>query len=183
MTMDTSPRTNRLIPADVLTSGYRIVGKVMVSSNGVTGLLNDPTHSYMEIHDARLARIHMPTKLVDHFEVVRLFKQKIFAIAMPRREDLGPQALLRGGFGTINEIAVRLTAQVYEIEGTLEVPGRFDFTAVMAEGSREFVPIFNAIVTGILIPNVRVESPGMLFNRRQVDLVAMQAQRVKTQSA
>ena len=29
--------------------------------------------------DARLARLHMPTKLVDHFEVVRLVKTKIMA--------------------------------------------------------------------------------------------------------
>ncbi len=182
MTMDTSPRTQRHLPADILTSGYRIVGKVMVSTNGVMGLMNDPTHSYMEIHDARLARIHMPTKLVDHFEVIRLFKQRIFAISMPRREDLGPQGLVRGGFGAVNPYAVRLTAQVYEIDGTLELPGRFEFMSLMAEGTREFVPIFDAVVTGILIPNLRVESPGMLFNRRQVDLLALQSQRVKTQS-
>ena len=182
MTMDTSPRTQRHLPADILTSGYRVVGKVMVSTNGVMGLMNDPTHSYMEIHDARMARIHMPTKLVDHFEVIRLFKQRVFAIAMARREDLGPQAVVRGGFGAVKEILVRLTAQVYEIDGKLEVPGRFDFTAIMAEGSRDFVPIFDATLTGILIPNLRVESPGMLFNRKQVDLLALQGQRVKTQS-
>jgi len=182
--MDTSPRTHRFLPADILTSSYRVVGKIMVTSNGVMGVMNDPTHTYIEVHDARLARIHMPTKLVDHFEVVRLFKQHVFAIALARREDLGPQAVVRGGFSAVTEYPVRVTTQVYEIEGKIEVSGgRFEFSVLMAEGSRDFVPIFGSVLTAILIPNLRVESPGMLFNRNQVDLMALLGQRVKVQSS
>lgn len=182
MAMETSPRTHRFLHADILTSSYRVVGKVSVSTNGVMGLLNDPTRSYMEVMDARLARIHMPTKLVDHFDVIRMFKQQIFAIALARREDLGPQAVVRGGFASVTEYPVRLTTQVYELDGKVEYPGRFDFSALMAEGSRDFIPIFDAILTAILIPTLRVESPGMLFNRKRVDLLALQGQRVKVQN-
>jgi hypothetical protein len=183
MTMDTSPRTHRFLPADILTSSYRVVGKIMVSTNGAMGMLNDPTHSYMEVHDARLARIHMPTKLVDHFEVVRMFKNQIFSVALSRREDLGPQAVVRGGFASVTEYPVRVTTQVYEIDGTIEAPGRFDFSALLAEGTRDFIPIYDAVLSAILIPNLRVESPGMLFNRKQVDLLGLQGQRVKIQNA
>ena len=52
----TSPRTHRFISVDVLTTSYRIVGKTMVSSTGVIGMINNPNSSFMEIHDARLAR-------------------------------------------------------------------------------------------------------------------------------
>ena len=180
--MDTAPRTHRMLPVDILTSSYRVVGKVSVSTNGVMGVMNDPTHTYMEVVDARLARIHMPTKLVDHYEVIRMFKHQIFAVALPRREDLGPQGVVRGGFAKVTEYPVRLTTQVYEIEGKVEYPGRFDFSALMAEGSRDFVPIFDAVLTAILIPTLRVESPGMLFNRKQVDLLGLQGQRVKAQA-
>jgi hypothetical protein len=180
--MDTATRTHRFLPVDILTSSYRVVGKVSVSTNGVMGLMNDPTHTYLEVLDARLARIHMPTKLVDHYEVIRMFKRQVFAIALPRREDLGPAAVVRGGFASVTEYPVRLTTQVYEIEGKIEYPGRFDFSALMAEGSRDFIPIYDVILTAILIPTLRVESPGMLFNRTRVDLLALQGQRVKTQS-
>jgi hypothetical protein len=180
--MDTAPRTHRFLPVDILTSSYRVVGKVSVSTNGVMGVMNDPTHTYMEVMDARLARIHMPTKLVDHYDVVRMFKRQIFAIALARREDLGPQAVVRGGFASVTEYPVRVTTQVYEIEGKVEYAGRFDFSALMAEGTRDFVPIFDATLTAVLIPNLRVESPGMLFNRTQVDILGLQGQRVKTQS-
>jgi hypothetical protein len=182
MAMDTSPRTYRFLPADILTSGYRVVGKIMSTSNGVMGMLNDVTHSSMEVHDARLARLHMPTKLVDHFELVRMLKQHIYAVCMGRREDLGPQALVRGGYTNIKEFPVRITTQMFEIEGILEIPGRFDFAALVGEGSREFIPIFNATLTAILIPSLRVESAGMLLNRRQIDLLGLLNQRVKPES-
>jgi hypothetical protein len=179
MTMDTSPRTYRFLAADILTAGYRVVGKIMITHMGAMGMLNDTTHSAMEIHDARMARLHMPTKLVDHFEMVRMLKNHIYVVAMARREDLGPQALVRGGYSNINEYPVRVTTQMFEIEGTLEIPGRFDFPALMAEGTRNFIPIFNATLTAILLPNLKVESAGMLINRRQVDLMALISQRAK----
>jgi hypothetical protein len=178
----TSPRTYRFLAADVFTSGYRVVGKIMVTSHGAMGLMNDPTRSAIEVNDARMARLHMPTKLVDHFEIVRMMKKHVYAVCLTRREDLGPQAMVRGGYTSVIEYPIRITTQMYEIEGIMELPGRFDFTALIADGSRDFLPIFNATLTAILIPALRVESPGMLVNRTQVDVMALLNQRVKPEN-
>lgn len=177
--MDTTPRTYRFLPADVYTAGYRIVGKVMVSTHGLLGILNDSTKSHLELHDARLARIHMPTKLVDHFEVVRLVKSQIFAICAARREDLGPTGIQRTGYTNISVLPARLTTNVYELEGKLEVAGRFDFAVMISDKARNFIPLYEASLTAILLPNLKVESPGILFNREKVDLLALLGQRVK----
>jgi hypothetical protein len=177
--MDTSPRTYRFLPADVYTSGYRVVGKIMVSTNGIMGILNDITKSHLEMHDARMARIHMPTKLVDHFEVIRLVKAQIFAICAARREDLGPSGIQRGGYSNVTEMPARLTTHVYEIEGKLPVAGRFDFAMIIADKTRNFIPIYEAVLTAILIPNLKAESPGILFNREKVDILALLGQRAK----
>jgi hypothetical protein len=177
--MDSSPRTYRFLPADVYTSGYRVVGKIMVSTHGLMGILNDNTKSHLEIHDARLARIHMPTKLVDHFEVVRLIKSQLFAVCAARREDLGPTGIQRGGYSSISVLPARLTTHVYELEGKLEVAGRFDFAIMIADKARNFIPLYEAVLTAILIPNIKVESPAILFNREKVDLVALLGQRIK----
>jgi len=182
MALDASPRTYRFLTTDILTSGYRAVGKIMVTSHGAMGMLNDPTRSAIEVTDARLARLHMPTKLVDHFEMIRMMKRHIYAVCLPRREDLGPQGIVRGGFTNVVEFPIRVTTQMFEIEGIMELPGRFDFTSLINEGTREFLPIFNATVTGILIPNLRVESAGMLVNRNQIDLMALLNQRVKPEN-
>lgn len=180
--MDTSPRTYRHISADILTSSYRVVGKIMVTNHGAMGMMNDPTRSAIEVSDSRLARLHMPTKLVDHFEIVRMMKKHVYAVCLPRREDLGPHATVRGGYTTVIEYPVRVTTQMFEIEGIMELPGRFDFAALMSDGKGDFLPIFNATLTAILLPNLRVESAGMLINRTQIDLMALLNQRVKDEN-
>jgi hypothetical protein len=177
--MESSPRTYRFLPADMYTAGYRIVGKMMVASGGVMGIMNDITKSHLEIHDARLARIHMPTKLVDHFEVVRLVKTHIFALCAARREDLGPTSMVRGAYTNIAPLPARMTTNVYEIDGKLEIAGRFDFSALISDKTRNFIPVFDATLSAILIPNLRVESPAVLFNREHVDMVALLNQRAK----
>ena len=171
--------TQRLINADFLTSSYRVVGKIMVPNTGLMGLMNDGTNSFMEVLDARLARLHMPTKLVDHFEVIRLVKSQVFTVCMSKREDIGPQALARGGYVRLAEYPVRVVTQVYELNGILEWAGRFDFSTIMVEGTREFVPLYSALVNAILIPSFKIESEAILFNRSQVDLLALKTQKIE----
>ena len=179
MSAEPTTGSQRLIPADFLTSGYRIVGKILVPSSGIMGLMNDTTNSFTEILDAKLARLHMPTKLVDHFEVVRLVKTQVFAVCLSRREDLGPQALTRGGYVRVTDYPIRVTSQVFELEGNLEWAGRFDFSTIMVEGTREFVPLYAGTLTAILIPTLKIESAALLFNRRHVDLLALKNQRIQ----
>jgi hypothetical protein len=133
----------------------------------------------VELHDARMARIHMPSKLVDHFEVVRLVKSQIFAICAARREDLGPSQLQRGGYSSVTAIPVRLTTQVYEIEGKIEVAGRFEFSTMIADKARNFIPVYEASLSAILIPNLKAESPAILINREKLDILALLGQRAK----
>jgi hypothetical protein len=171
--MPESNVTHRLLSADFLTLSYRVVGKVMVTNAGVVGMLNDKTTSFMEVVDAKLARIHMPTKLAGEYEIIDLVKTNLFAVCLTRREDVGPQVLARGGYENLVKYTIRVTSQVYELEGTLERIGRFDFAAIMVEGVHDFVPLYNATLTAILIPQLRIESPAILFNLRQVDLLAL----------
>ncbi len=119
--------SQRAIPADFYTPSYRIVGKVLVPNTGLMGLVNDQLTSFMEIVDARLARVHMPSKLVDHYEVVRIVKSQIFAIALTRREDIGPQALARGGYVRLNQYPVRIATPSMNCAGRWNKAGRFDF--------------------------------------------------------
>jgi hypothetical protein len=177
--MDTSQRTYRFLPVDIYTGGYRIVGKLMISTNGIMGIINDTTKSHIEINDARLARIHMPSKLVDHYEVVRLVKTQIHVVCAVRREDLGPTGIVRGGYSNIAELPARIATSTFELEGKLQVAGRFDFVTMLADKTRNFIPMFDVTLTAILLPNLKVESPGILFNREKIDMLAFLSQRAK----
>ena len=178
--MPEATATHRQLLADFLSSSYRVVGKVMIPNAGLLGMMNDPTSSYVEVIDAKLARVHMPTQLVGAYDLIALFKANLFAVCLTRREDLGPYALSRGGYQTLTNYIVRITTQVYELEGTLEWSGRFDFASIMAESIRDFIPLYKATLTSILIPKLRVESPAMLFNRRHMDLLAVTQEKKPT---
>ena len=177
MSLANASRTHHFVPIDLLTTSYRVVGKMLVSNTGVVGKLNDPNTSFMEIHDAKLARIHMPTKLADHFEVVRLTKDRLLLASLSRREDIGPQALARGGYASTTPHEVWITIQNFEMEGAIEWQGRFDFRVLMAEGTRDFIPLYDANVVGTLIPTLKIQSSAMLFNRTQVNLFGLLNQR------
>lgn len=165
--------TYRNIAADFLTPSYRLVGQMMVPTSGLIGTLNDTNTSFMEVLEAKLARVHMATKLVGEYKVVDLVKRNVFAVCLTRREDVGPQALARGGYQNLLKYEIRVTTPVYELTGTLEWAGRFDFASVMVEGTREFIPLYDATLTAILIPQLKIESPAVLFNRTHVDLLAL----------
>lgn len=177
MSLSNPSRTHHFVPIDLLTTSYRVVGKMLVSNTGVVGKLNDPSTSFMEIHDAKLARIHMPTKLADHFEIMRLTKERLLLASLSRREDIGPQALARGGYANTTQHEVWLTVQDFEMKGAIEWQGRFDFRVLMTEGTRDFIPLYDANVVGTLIPTLKIQSSAMLFNRKQVNLLGLLNQR------
>jgi hypothetical protein len=114
----------------------------------------------------------MPTKLVGEYQMIDVVKTNVFAVCLSRREDVGPAALARGGYSKLYYYPIKVATPVYELEGTLEWAGRFDFAAVMMQGIRDFVPVYDTVLTAILIQSLRVESPAVLFNRRQVDFLA-----------
>ncbi|MEA2007760.1 MAG: hypothetical protein U9O54_01450 [Chloroflexota bacterium] len=129
----------------------------------------------MKIKNVTMARIHMPDKLVKEVDTLRLVKDQIHLICLQRRQDVGPQALARGGFDRVQNYDIEITTPAYEYEGMLEWAGRFDFSTVMVEGIRNFVPIYDARIRAVLFPNVKIKSPAVLFNRKQVaTLLALQ---------
>jgi hypothetical protein len=168
--MPESIPTHRSVPADFLTGSYRVVGQVMVPGTGMVGILNDMTTSLIQVVDVKLARVHMATKLVGEYRAIDVVKPNLYAVCLTRREDVGPQALARGGFQQRMNYALRITTAVYELEGTLEWPGRFDLASILLEGENTFVPLYDATLKAILIPQLTIESPAILLNRRMVDL-------------
>ena len=166
------PLTTRLIQVDVFTASYRIVGKVRIGSTGLIGLLNDSTTSYLRIHGAVLARLHMPTKLAARYEFAELTKRGIHAVCVRSREDLGSPALLRGGFSHVMRYRVVAVSQVFEYRGVFKWTGKFDPAAILVEGTNDFLAFYDADLQAVLFPALWAEAPAMLINRRKIDIFA-----------
>jgi hypothetical protein len=159
------------IMVNFLTSSYRVIGKVNIGSSGLVGLLSNQTTSIVEASDVSMARIHEPRVLANKLQMVRMVKHGIVAVGVGRREDLGPQSIARGGFGRLTEYQVRCVTSSYEFEGVLEWAGRFNISAILSEGSNIFIPLYNVKLRAIRYPDLSMESPAMVVNRRKIDII------------
>lgn len=163
----------RQITVDVLTPSYRIVGKIQVTHTGMIGVLNDRTTSVMQVREASLARLDSPTKLADRFRMMRVVKTRVYAVCLGRKEDVGSAAWARGGYGYQHDYPMRIVSPVFELDGIFKWSERFDLHAIMVEGTRDFLPLYDAEVRTVLLPNFRMETPAVMFNRTCMDAVAL----------
>ncbi len=157
---------------DVLTSSHRIVGLVGVTA-GILAVLADHTTSFMDIREARMGRISLGNKLGQALPQVRVVRSQILALSLDRREDIGPQVGPRPAYGRTFKYNVRLTTPVYEMEGTLDWPGSFDFSIMMTDGTCDFIPLYDASLGAIHIPELLIQCPVILFNRTFISTLVM----------
>jgi hypothetical protein len=163
----------RFIPVDFLTSSHYIFGQIKVFNAGVMGILSDPNASYIEISEASIARVQTPDQVINYAPAMWIAKERLVALCLNRREHVGPQAVLRGGYARIFEYPVHVTTTVYELRGILEWAGRFEFSVLMGEGKNAFFVLHKAVLVSTLFPKLKIEKEAMVFNRLFLDTLMM----------
>ena len=160
-----SPIANRLIPAEILTSSHYIFGQIKVIQSGLVGMLTDMTTSYIEVDEASLAPIHKPSSVMNYAPQLYMVRSEIAAVSLRKREYMGLQGVMKGGFQRLIPYPVQISTRTYDITGTLEWSGRFEFSALITEGTSFFIIVYDAVLTAPLFPDIRLESPVMVINR------------------
>jgi hypothetical protein len=171
------------ISVEIYTASHRVLGRAHPGATGLSSYLNIPTTSYVEIKGAHLMRLHQPGRLVARHPTLWLVKGEIVVILLSSRAEIGPISYARGGYSSAVPHWVRIIMGGYELQGSVETPGKFNFGSLMFEGDSIFFPIYQAILSAILFPNVRGEAPAMLINRHMVDAVALLSKDEIPQSA
>ena len=175
MTVSLPPGTVRdVISGDFFTPGYRLTGKLNVGHPGLFRQLNDTTSSLAEIQDVYLSRAIEPGKILTHFSVVRVPKNRLELALVSRREDVGPLGVARGGFAKVHEHPVLVATSNFEIRGILEQPGRLDVPVVLFEGSAKFFLLYKATIVALFAPEVQFTAAAVLVNRSRIDLFCAQ---------
>lgn len=160
-----SPISNRLIPAEILTSSHYIFGQIKVIQSGLLGMLTDTTSSFLEINDASIAPIQKPSSVMNYASQLYMVRSEVAAVCLSKREYMGLQGVMKGGFQRLFPYPVQITTRTYEIKGTLEWSGRFEFSALITEGTSNFFIIYDATLTAPLYPELKLETPIILLNR------------------
>ncbi len=161
-----SPIANRLIPAEILTCSHYIFGQIKVIQSGLVGMLTDMTTSFVEVNDASIAPIHKPSSVMNYASQMYLVRSEIAAVSLRKRDYMGLQGVLKSGYQRLIPYPVQISTRTYDVSGTIEWSGRFEFSALITEGTSYFITVYDAILTAPLYPDLRFESPVMLLNRK-----------------
>lgn len=169
------PSASRAIVANFFTASYRIIGKVDVGNSGLLGVLSDPSTSLIQLSDASTARLNEPKKLADRYNTLQIVKRGLIAVALSQREEVGPDTASYSGSGytRINKYPIRLISSLFEMQGTLEWAGRFELAAMLTAGAGDFFPLYEAKLRAIEHPELELDSPAIVFNRRKLDLISL----------
>lgn len=157
------------VPVELITPHYHVKGKIAVTSAGLIGAINESSGSSIEILDAWLSRLHRPGETVARFDAWEAVKHKLVAVLLEQRTDLGPPSIARGGFGRMVSYKVWASMEGFEMFGVMEAPGKFSFAEFMFQGSRHFVPLYNATLIPVFFPQLVSRAPVLLFNRQMVE--------------
>jgi hypothetical protein len=161
-----SPIAIRLIPAELLTSSHYIFGQIKVIQSGLLGMLTDTTNSHLEINDASIAPIQKPSNVMNYTPQLYLVRSELTAVCLGKREYLGLQGYLKGGFQRLLPYPVQISTRSFDLTGTIEWSGRFEFSALITEGTSNFFLVYDAILTSPLYPELKIESPVIIINRK-----------------
>ncbi|MGA2111712.1 MAG: hypothetical protein ABSG98_06125 [Anaerolineales bacterium] len=157
------------VPVELITPHYHVKGKIAVTSTGLVGAVNESTASSIEISEAVVARLHRPGETVARFDTWEAVKDKLIAVLLEQRTDLGPPALTRSGFGRMVSYKIWASLEGFEMFGVMEAPGKFSFAEFMFQGHRHFVPLYNATLIPVFFPQLVSRAPVLLFNRQMVE--------------
>lgn len=168
-----SPITNRLIPAEILTSSHYIFGQIKVIQSGLVGMLTDTTNSFLEVNEASIAPIFKPSSVMNYATQLYMVRSEIAAVSLSKHEYLGMQGVMKSGYQRLIQYPVQISTRTYDLTGTLEWSGRFEFSALITEGTSNFFMVYDAVLTAPLYPELRIESPVILLNRNYLETLVI----------
>ncbi len=164
-----SPIPNRLIPAEILTSSHYIFGQIKVIQSGLLGMLTDTTNSFLEVNDASIAPIFKPSSVMNYATQLYMVRSEISAVCLSKREYMGLQGVMKSGYQRLVPYPVQISTRIYDITGIVEWSGRFEFSALISEGTSSFFMVYDGVITAPLFPELKIETPVIIVNRSYLE--------------
>lgn len=164
-----SPIPNRLIPAEILTSSHYIFGQIKVIQSGLLGMLTDTTSSFIEVNEASIAPIYKPSNVMNYASQLYLVRSEIAAVCLSKRDYMGLQGVMKSGYQRLIPYPVQISTRIYDLTGTIEWSGRFEFSALISEGTSNFFMVYDGLITAPLYPELKIEAPVIILNRSYLE--------------
>ncbi|MGE5123408.1 MAG: hypothetical protein ACM3H7_02755, partial [Acidobacteriaceae bacterium] len=106
-----------------------------------------------------------PSNVINYASQLYMVRSEIAAVCLNKRDYMGLQGVMKGGYQRLFPYPVQITTRTYDIKGTLEWSGRFEFSALITEGTSNFFILYDAILSAPLYPELKIEAPVIMLNR------------------
>jgi hypothetical protein len=85
---------------------------------------------------------------------------------------------MKSGYQRLIPYPVQISTRTYEIAATIEWSGRFEFSALISEGTSYFIIAYDATLTAPLYSDIKFEAPVMLLNRSFLETLVVTKQNI-----
>ncbi len=164
----------RAMPLEIFTTTHRITGQIHAGPLGLFAFVNRLTESSLEIEAVQIHALHQLPEEAESLPSLWMVKAEIAVMAVGSRGEIGSTGGARGGYTKPFPHRVRILLTGYEIRALIESAGKLDFSGLILEGERLFVPAYEAELRAVLFPRVQLAAGGVLFNRRMVQAISLQ---------
>lgn len=162
-----------VLSVEIFTASYRILGRMKPEGVGLFSFINAPTKSYIQLNDAHLKRLLHPGSVVARNTTLWIVKREIVAVVVSGKGEIGPAAVARRGYASTDSHRVLISLSGYELTGTIQTAGQFQFGSVMFEGEWLFSALYDAQLISTGNPLVKAASSAVLYNRAKVESMAL----------
>jgi hypothetical protein len=94
-----------------------------------------------------------------------MVRSEVVAVCLGKRDYMGLQGIMKSGYQRLFPYTVQISTRMYDINGIIEWSGRFEFSALITEGTSNFFIVNEATLTAPLYPELKIESPVAIINR------------------
>ncbi len=160
------------LTADIFTSSHRFSAQVNIGNRRLADILNDRMTEFLNVENVYVSRINSPGDIVGRYAKASLQKRHITFVVLPTETDGLSKEHKYNAFSKSTE-KVFITLPSFEIDGSLEIIGKFDLKAILAIGTTRFMPIFRGKAINAFFPEVQFGGPVILVNKEAVALFSV----------
>jgi len=162
------------LTADIFTASHRFSAQVNIGNRRLADVLNDRLTDFLTVENVYVSRINSPGAIVGRYEKASLLKRHITFVVLPTETDGLSKEHKYNAFSKSTE-RVFITLPSFEINGNLEIIGKFDLKAILAIGTTKFMPVFRGEAVNSFFPEVQFGGPVLLVNKEAVALFSVVA--------
>ncbi len=160
------------LTADIFTGSHRFSVQIAIGNRRLADVLNDRMSDYLAVENVYVSRINNPGDIVGRFDKASLLKRHITFVVLPSEADGLSKEHKYNAFSKSTE-NIFLALPSFEVNGRLEIIGKFDLKAILTIGTTRFMPVFRGEAVNAFFPDVKFGGPVILVNKEAVALFSV----------